>query len=102
LVEELPELLSIEVHSALDALLFSSSDGEDLRCSVGEPARTLRIVMQAVRDASGESLKGIAVTIQDLTREVELNAAQSRFHQQRLARVANAAVQHQELRRNPA
>ncbi|MEB3350388.1 MAG: HAMP domain-containing sensor histidine kinase, partial [Cyanobacteriota bacterium] len=28
---------------------------------------------------SGESLKGIAVTIQDLTREVELNAAQSRF-----------------------
>ena len=79
LVEELPELLSIEVHSALDSLLFSSSDAEDLRCSVGEPARTLRIVMQAVRDASGESLKGIAVTIQDLTREVELNAAQSRF-----------------------
>jgi two-component system sensor histidine kinase NblS len=32
-----------------------------------------------VRDASGETLKGIAVTIQDLTREVELNAAQSRF-----------------------
>lgn len=79
LVEELPQLLSIEVHSALDALLFNSSDGEDLRCSVGDPARTLRIVMQAVRDASGESLKGIAVTIQDLTREVELNAAQSRF-----------------------
>ena len=79
LVEELPQLLSIEVHSALDALLFNSSDGEDLRCSIGDPARTLRIVMQAVRDASGESLKGIAVTIQDLTREVELNAAQSRF-----------------------
>ncbi len=79
LVDELPQLLSIEVHSALDALLFNSSDGEDLRCSVGDPARTLRIVMQAVRDASGESLKGIAVTIQDLTREVELNAAQSRF-----------------------
>ena len=79
LVEELPQLLSIEVHSALDALLFNNSDGEDLRCSVGDPARTLRIVMQAVRDASGESLKGIAVTIQDLTREVELNAAQSRF-----------------------
>jgi two-component system sensor histidine kinase NblS len=39
----------------------------------------LRIVLQAVRDASGESLKGIAMTVQDLTREVELNAAQSRF-----------------------
>jgi two-component system sensor histidine kinase NblS len=50
-----------------------------VRCSFGEPARTLRIVLQSVRDASGESLKGIAVTVQDLTREVELNAAQSRF-----------------------
>ena len=78
LVEELPELLAIEVHTPLDALM-SGADSEDLRCKVGEPARTLRIVMQAVRDASGESLKGIAVTIQDLTREVELNAAQSRF-----------------------
>ena len=79
LVEELPELLAIEVHGPLDALLGGNADVEDLRCSVREPARTLRIVMQAVRDASGESLKGIAVTIQDLTREVELNAAQSRF-----------------------
>ncbi|RPF85022.1 ATP-binding protein [Synechococcus sp. CC9616] len=79
LVEELPDLLAIEVHAPLDALLLSGADSEDLRCNVGEPARTLRIVMQAVRDASGESLKGIAVTVQDLTREVELNAAQSRF-----------------------
>ena len=79
LVAELPDLLAIELHSPLDALLAGNVDSEDLRCSVGEPARTLRIVMQAVRDASGESLKGIAVTVQDLTREVELNAAQSRF-----------------------
>jgi len=79
LVGELPELLAIELHSPLDSLLGGAADSEDLRCSVGEPARTLRIVLQAVRDASGETLKGIAVTIQDLTREVELNAAQSRF-----------------------
>ena len=79
LVEELPDLLAIELHSPLDLLLSRGTDSEDLRCSVGEPARTLRIVLQAVRDASGESLKGIAVTVQDLTREVELNAAQSRF-----------------------
>ena len=36
-------------------------------------------MLQSVSDASGESLKGIVMTIQDLTREVELNAAQSRF-----------------------
>ena len=79
LVEELPDLLAIELHVPLDLLLSRGADSEDLRCSVGEPARTLRIVLQAVRDASGETLKGIAVTVQDLTREVELNAAQSRF-----------------------
>ena len=51
----------------------------EVRCTINEPNRTLRLVLQAVRDGSGETLKGIAVTVQDLTREVELNAAQSRF-----------------------
>jgi len=77
--EELPEVLALEIQAPLDSLLSGDKDSSDVRCSFGEPARTLRIVLQSVRDASGESLKGIAVTIQDLTREVELNAAQSRF-----------------------
>ncbi|MBU6354080.1 MAG: cell wall metabolism sensor histidine kinase WalK [Cyanobacteria bacterium REEB498] len=77
--EELPEVLALELQAPLDSLLSGDKDSSDVRCSFGEPARTLRIVLQSVRDASGESLKGIAVTIQDLTREVELNAAQSRF-----------------------
>jgi two-component system, OmpR family, sensor histidine kinase NblS len=79
LLDELPHLLAIELHAPLDALVNGISDSEDLRCSIDDSSRTLRIVLQSVRDASGESLKGIAVTIQDLTREVELNAAQSRF-----------------------
>ncbi len=79
LLNELPELLSIELHSPINSLLNNFSENSDLRYSLGEPARTLRIVMQSVLDSSGETLKGIAVTIQDLTREVELNAAQSRF-----------------------
>ena len=77
--EELPELLAVELQGSLDALLSGEKDSSDVRCSFGEPPRTLRIVLQSVRDVSGESLKGIAVTVQDLTREVELNAAQSRF-----------------------
>jgi two-component system sensor histidine kinase NblS len=77
--EELPDVLALELQPPLEALLGGDRDGSDVRCSFGEPARTLRIVLQSVRDASGESLKGIAVTVQDLTREVELNAAQSRF-----------------------
>ena len=76
---ELPDDLAIEVQQCLDSLLEGEKDSTDVRCKIGEPARTLRIVLQSVHDASGETLKGIAMTVQDLTREVELNAAQSRF-----------------------
>ncbi|MEB3172368.1 MAG: ATP-binding protein [Cyanobacteriota bacterium] len=79
LIEELPEPMALELQTPLESVMANGREGSDVRCSFGEPARTLRIVLQAVRDVSGESLKGIAVTIQDLTREVELNAAQSRF-----------------------
>jgi two-component system sensor histidine kinase NblS len=79
LISELPERLAMELHSALDNVMIGQQEAADVRCNVGEPPRTLRIVLQPVRDASGESLKGIAMTVQDLTREVELNAAQSRF-----------------------
>jgi two-component system sensor histidine kinase NblS len=79
LTNALPDVLAMELHGPLLALMEGDKDSTDVRCSFGEPARTLRIVLQSVRDASGESLKGIAMTIQDLTREVELNAAQSRF-----------------------
>ena len=79
LLNELPDILSNELYSPIDSMLNNIKETNDLRYSFGEPTRTLRIVLQSVRDTSGESLKGIAVTVQDLTREVELNAAQSRF-----------------------
>ena len=79
LAGELPDRLAMELHDPLESLILNERDNTEVRCSFGDPARTLRIVLQSVRDASGESLKGIAMTIQDLTREVELNAAQSRF-----------------------
>ena len=40
LMAELPNLLAIELQAPLDLLLISGADGEDLRCSVGEPSRT--------------------------------------------------------------
>ena len=75
----LPDLLAVELHDPLDGVLNQGRDSNELRSSIGEPPRTLRFVLQAVREPTGENLKGIAVTMQDLTREVELNAAQSRF-----------------------
>ena len=64
---ELPERLSMELHGPLSSLIIGEKESSDLRCSLGDPPRTLRIVLQAVRDASGESLKGIAMTVQDLS-----------------------------------
>ena len=76
---ELPDRLAMELHGPLESLISSERESTELRCSLTEPSRTLRIVLQAVRDGTSETLRGIAMTIQDLTREVELNAAQSRF-----------------------
>ena len=78
-LSELPELLAVELYEPLGAVFENQTDTNELRSSVGDPPRTLRFVLQAVREPSSDVLKGIAVTIQDLTREVELNAAQSRF-----------------------
>ena len=79
LLNEIPEILSNDLHTNIESILNREKESDDLRCSLGEPARTLRIVLQSVLDTNKIELKGIAVTIQDLTREVELNAAQNRF-----------------------
>ena len=78
-LSELPDRLAMELHAPLESLTSSERDSTELRCNLAEPNRTLRIVLQSVRDGNSETLRGIAMTIQDLTREVELNAAQSRF-----------------------
>ncbi|MFM7229346.1 MAG: ATP-binding protein [Cyanobacteriota bacterium] len=75
----LPDGLAMDLQPSLEQIRERLRDGAELRCNLGEPTRTLRLVLQGVRDGSGGTLKGIAVTVQDLTREVELNAAQSRF-----------------------
>ena len=79
LLSLLPDSLTMELQEPFDAVRSRERDSAEVRCTINEPNRTLRLVLQAVRDGSGETLKGIAVTVQDLTREVELNAAQSRF-----------------------
>ena len=78
-LNEIPEILSNDLHTNIESILNREKEKDDLRFSLGEPSRTLRIVLQAVLDTNRVELKGIAVTIQDLTREVELNAAQNRF-----------------------
>jgi two-component system, OmpR family, sensor histidine kinase NblS len=55
-------------------------EGEEFQIVLQEPIkRTIRILLNTVLDASRENLKGIALTIQDITRESELNEAKSQF-----------------------
>lgn len=57
-----------------------SRDGEEFRITLTEPTpRTVRILLTRVLDRDRDTLKGIAMTVQDITREVELNEAKSVF-----------------------
>ncbi len=48
--------------------------------NIPEPTnRTVRILLNTVLDQSRASVKGIAITVQDITRETELNEAKSQF-----------------------
>ncbi|NEP10558.1 MAG: HAMP domain-containing protein [Symploca sp. SIO2C1] len=55
-------------------------EGGEFRITLTEPtARTVRILLTRVLDQYRESVKGIAMTVQDVTREAELNQAKSNF-----------------------
>ena len=55
LLNELPEIIANELHDPLQSLLRNIGESNDLRCSLEEPSRTLRIVLQSVRDQSAVS-----------------------------------------------
>ena len=68
--------LSSQPPSEADA----SRDGAEFRITIPEPpGHTVRILLTTVLDQYRDSVKGIAITVQDITREVELNEAKSNF-----------------------
>lgn len=55
-------------------------DRDEFRITLHNPIpRTIRVLLSRVLDGDNENIKGIAMTIQDITREVELNEAKSQF-----------------------
>lgn len=53
---------------------------EEFRISLTQPfPRTIRLMLTQVLDQNRENLRGIVMTVQDITREVELNEAKSQF-----------------------
>jgi two-component system, OmpR family, sensor histidine kinase NblS len=82
--ENVLHLLPETVRSELTHPLYQAANGEaavgEFRISIKEPSlRTVRIVLASVLDSSREKPKGVAITVQDITREVELNEAKSQF-----------------------
>ena len=67
-------------HQSLLASEHHLSDRDEFRIALQNPIpRTVRVLLSRVIDGGSENIKGIAMTIQDITREVELNEAKSQF-----------------------
>ncbi|MGQ4648586.1 two-component system sensor histidine kinase NblS [Lyngbya aestuarii] len=73
-------LYQVAAQKTSDDPELESTGGGEFRITLPEPtAHTVRIVLTRVLDQYRESIKGIAMTVQDITREVELNEAKSNF-----------------------
>lgn len=81
----LPDAVKIELTRPLYQLAsghppYEMKDGAEFRITIPDPInRTVRILLTTVLDQYRDSVKGIAITVQDITREAELNEAKSHF-----------------------
>ena len=92
-IEHLPVAIVTEISQPLQKLLVDTegsgngqeADAANAICDefrvtlAGAQERTARIFLSRVRDQHRTSVKGIVMTVQDVTREVELNKAKSQF-----------------------
>ncbi|MCG8362713.1 MAG: cell wall metabolism sensor histidine kinase WalK [Pseudanabaenales cyanobacterium] len=79
-LEHLPKTVMLQLTRPLYEVATRDSEGLELRITMNEPTnRTVRILLTTVLDQYRENVKGIAITVQDITREVALNEAKSRF-----------------------
>lgn len=76
----LPAAVCMELTRPLFQITTGEREAAEFRIALTEPTqRTVRILLTTVLDQSRENPKGIAMTVQDITREVELNEAKSQF-----------------------
>ncbi|MDJ0746604.1 MAG: ATP-binding protein [Xenococcaceae cyanobacterium MO_167.B27] len=52
---------------------------DEFRVALSQSQHTIRVLLNQVLDRDRETVKGIAMTVQDITREVELNEAKNQF-----------------------
>lgn len=91
-LHHLPHEVNIEISEPLQEVIAKAGveteesveesfrDGGEFRITLTTPhERTVRILLTRVLDQYRETIKGLAITVQDITREVELNKAKSQF-----------------------
>ena len=79
-LHNLPSAVQMEITPTLYEMAAGESESAEFRIRLNQPSsRTIRILLTTVLNLQRESIKGIAITIQDITREVELNEAKSQF-----------------------
>ncbi|MEH2374775.1 two-component system sensor histidine kinase NblS [Nostoc sp.] len=79
-LHHLPQSVQMEITRPLYEMAAGECESAEFRIFINQPTpRTIRILLTTVLNLQRESIKGIAITIQDITREVELNDAKSQF-----------------------
>ncbi|MEA5599620.1 two-component system sensor histidine kinase NblS [Nostoc sp. UHCC 0252] len=80
LLHNLPPAVQMEITGTLYEMAAGECESAEFRIFLNQPTqRTIRILLTTVLNLQRESIKGIAITVQDITREVELNDAKSQF-----------------------
>ena len=75
-----PPAVQMEITRPLYEMAAGERESAEFRIFLNKPTnRTIRILLTSVLNLQRESIKGIAITVQDITREVELNEAKSQF-----------------------
>lgn len=79
-LHHLPAVVKADLSRPLYQIASGERDSAEFRLTLSDPSdRTIRILLTTVVNQHSESIKGIAITVQDITREVELNEAKSQF-----------------------
>jgi two-component system sensor histidine kinase NblS len=79
-LQHFPNAVRVQLTRPLFMASAGESEGMEFRIVLTEPtSRTIRVMLNTVLDQSRENVKGIAITVQDVTREVALNEAKNQF-----------------------
>jgi two-component system sensor histidine kinase NblS len=79
-LHHLPPAVQMEITRPLYEMAAGECESAEFRIHLNQPTkRTIRILLTTVLNLQRESIKGIAITVQDITREVELNEAKGQF-----------------------